>query len=262
MRGHTKPRRHTRVTHVLVMASTASAMSLANFELITSPQVPLGCILTYDAQLRGCSSSDFTQGQTCSASCSKALQNIQEALVSVCDGVSVPSTSLLGLALSGGLVERLCPSGKAATTSSKPSTAVVITPTTRAIGTFSSIPAAPTTLQKSTTTSSSSTDVQESETEAPTSTSSPEAAAQPTETAPSTDVAPAPAVTSSPVANPPHTTKAQQTKAPPQTGSDKDSGGGSPFDIARASSSGAPHLTGRWLEGFLFAYVLLFWLWR
>ncbi|OIW33580.1 hypothetical protein CONLIGDRAFT_711462 [Coniochaeta ligniaria NRRL 30616] len=247
------------------MASTASAMSLSNFQLITSSQVPLGCILAYNTPILGCSNADFTQGNTCSASCARALQRIEDALISVCGDATVPSTSVLGMALSGGLVELLCPSGKTTTTASQPSVsqsstaAVVITQTTRQIGTFSPIPT-PTTLQTSTTTSSSSAE-EDSETEAQTSTSSSEPEPQPTETIQATEVAPAPAVTSSPAGSPTQTTGAQQTKAPPQTTSDRGSGGGSPFDIATVAS-GSQQLTVRWLEVLLLSNAFMLLLWR
>ncbi|KAH8909800.1 hypothetical protein BR93DRAFT_420219 [Coniochaeta sp. PMI_546] len=258
-------RRHARVVNLLAMASTASAMSLSNFQLITSSQVPLGCILAYNAPIIGCSNTDFTQGNTCSAGCAKALQRIEDALISVCGDASVPSNSVLGQALSGGLVELLCPSGKTTTTTSRPSVsqsstaAIVITQTTRQIGTFSPIPT-PTTLRTSTTSSASSTE-EDSETEAQTSTSSSEAEPQPTETIETTQVAPAPVVTSDSAGSPTQTTGAQQTKTPPQTTSDNVPGGGSPFDIATVSS-GSQQLTVRWLDVFLVANAFMFLLWR
>lgn len=265
-------RRHVRVADLLAMASTASAMSLSNFQIITSSQVPLACILAYNAPILGCSNADFTSGNTCSAGCVRALQRIEDALASVCGDANVPSTSLLGQALSGGLVEKLCPSGQTTTTTtSRPSVsqsstaAIVITQTTRQIGTFSPIPTpTPSTLQTSTTTTSSSSTEEDSDTEAQTSTSSPESEPQPTETTETTQttqVAPAPIVTSSVGGSPTQTTGAQQTKAPPQTTSDNVPGGGSPFDVATVVS-GSQRLTARWLEGFLIANFFFFLLWR
>jgi len=276
MTRQSRSRRQIRMANILAMASTASALSLSNFQLITSSQVSLGCILAYNAPILGCSSaSDFTQGaqgNVCSAGCKRALQSVEDALTTVCGNANVPSTSVLGRALSHGLVELLCPSGKATTASAQnvgPSStaAVVITQTTRQIGTFSPIPT-PTTLKTSKTTSSSSSsssssstdDEGDAETETPTSTSSAEAEPQTTETAETTQVAPAPVVTSS-ASRPTQTTSAQQTKSPPQTASDNTLGGGSPFDIA-AVTSGSQRLSTGLLEGLLFANAFVFLLLR
>jgi hypothetical protein len=279
MRRQPRSRGQTRVANLLAMASTASAMSLSNFQLITSSQVPLGCILAYNAPIRGCSNAaDFTQGpegNTCSAGCKGALQNVADALTTVCGDANVPSGSVLGQALSGGLVGLLCPSGKTSTTAPAPpqnvghssTVAIVITQTTRQIGTFSQIPT-PTTLRRSTTTSSSSSssssddgdgdDDPDPETESQTSTSSadPEPP-HPTEITQTTQVAPVPVVASSVGARPTQTTSAQQTKTPPQAAPNNRPGAASPFDIA-AVASGSQRLMVRWLEGFLFANAFVF----
>lgn len=245
------------------MASAASAISLSNFQLITSAEVPLSCILAYNSRLAGCSTSDFTQGSdrnTCSAACKKALQNVEDTLTSACGGANVPSSSVLGVALSGGLLGLLCPSGEssatAAATTSDPSQT-----TTRHIGTFSPIPPPPTLWTTTTSSSSSSSTTDEgSETESQTSATSTERVeSQTTETTQTTQAAPPPAVTSSADAKSAQTTSARQTSAPPQTTSDRgpgvaSPGAASPFDIA-AVSSGSQRLADWRPHAFLFANV-------
>jgi hypothetical protein len=250
-------------------------MSLSNFQLITSSSVPLGCLLTYNAPIVGCSTDDFKKGSTCSAGCVRALQRIEDALEATCEGVSAPARSVLDSALSGSLVDLLCPSGKTVTTTARAgqsSTAgVVVTQSSQSIpriGTFTPIPPQTTTLLTSTTTTSSSSSTEASSTEddagAETSTSSSEPEPQTTETQQTTVVAPAPVQTTSPsvVANPTQTTGAQQTNAPPQSTSDTVLGGGSPFDVATVSLGSRRLMDHRWLVALLFANVFVFLLLR
>ncbi|KAK3333308.1 hypothetical protein B0T19DRAFT_399003 [Cercophora scortea] len=67
------------------LASTASALSLKNFQLITSPDVSIGCILAYNAQIPICSPTDFTRGNSCSTGCVNSLTALQTTLQSVCE---------------------------------------------------------------------------------------------------------------------------------------------------------------------------------
>lgn len=266
-----RSRSHASVVSLLAMVSAASALSLSNFQLITSAEVPLRCIIAYDSPISGCSTSDFTQGNTCSTACKNGLQKIENTLTSVCGDANVPSSSVLGVALSGGLVGLLCPSGEtsasAASLSSSSTPAVVTTQTTRHIGTFSSIPTS-STQQTSTTTSSSpssssSTDGESPQTENQTPAQSTQPQPQPTETTQTTQTTPAPAVTSSVDAKSAHTTSTQQTTAAPQATSPP--GAASPFDIASpfdtaAEVSESQRLTDRWSEAFLFVNVFIMFL--
>ncbi|KAB5558100.1 hypothetical protein GE09DRAFT_100439 [Coniochaeta sp. 2T2.1] len=273
MARQSSSRLRTRAAALLAMASTASAMSLSNFQIITNSQVPLSCLVAYNTPILGCSDSDFTKGNACSAVCARGLQSVEDTVASICKGVTISSTTILGQVLSGNLVEKLCPSGTAAATTVSPPKSPQ---STRSIGTFQPIPTQ-TTLRTSTTRSSSSsssstssTSTAEDDADTETSTSS-EPAAEPTENAqPTTQVvapapAPAPAVTNSPSMG--QTTGAQQTKAaPPQTADDGSPGGGSPFDTIATVSSGASRqqlVVGvRWLEACLLANVFVFLLLR
>ncbi|KAJ9136730.1 hypothetical protein NKR23_g9597 [Pleurostoma richardsiae] len=231
----------------LSMASTASAISLADFQLISSSSVPLGCILAYNTPIVGCSSSDFTQGNTCSSSCERGLQLIEATISSVCDNVDVSSNSVLGQALSGDLVDLLCPTGKtttAATTSlsSKSTTAAVVLTsksetTTVTLGSFTVIPTPSTT---SAVTETTKTETSTVTTEASTSSSTTSVDASPAAQTTSAAQTPAAETTSSSTKTTSSTHKAEATR-----------GGGSPFDATVANSS--PALSVRWTKQLLLA---------
>ncbi|KAK3322222.1 hypothetical protein B0H66DRAFT_601689 [Apodospora peruviana] len=84
----------------MCMVPTASAFRLSDFMLITSTQVPLGCILAYNNQISGCTARDFTKGSAgCSTACVDGINRIQYTLQAVCGDVSEPATTILGQAL-------------------------------------------------------------------------------------------------------------------------------------------------------------------
>ncbi|ORY69658.1 uncharacterized protein BCR38DRAFT_89718 [Pseudomassariella vexata] len=115
----TSPRRPLRrprsLSHLILLAPTASALSLANFQLITSNDVPSTCILVYDSQIPDCKASDFTNGNLCSADCVNGLAKTSSFINLFCSGVNVNSKSLLGLTLRGKLIDTLCPSAQSTT---------------------------------------------------------------------------------------------------------------------------------------------------
>ncbi|GAB1320362.1 hypothetical protein MFIFM68171_10572 [Madurella fahalii] len=94
---------------LFVMASTASAISLSNFETIVPNTVPISCILVYNNDIPGCTINDFVQGSTCSAACIRGLADVQRNVRAVCNDVDAPLTTVLGQVLAGNLRELLCP---------------------------------------------------------------------------------------------------------------------------------------------------------
>ncbi|KJR88366.1 uncharacterized protein SPSK_07771 [Sporothrix schenckii 1099-18] len=101
----------------LAAPHAVSALSLSNFQLITSTAVPINCILAYNQQLTGCTLSDFTVSNsrrrdrnTCSVACQAGIARAQETIQNVCGGIqsSGSVTTVLGVALSGDLVGLLC----------------------------------------------------------------------------------------------------------------------------------------------------------
>ncbi|KIH92678.1 hypothetical protein SPBR_03043 [Sporothrix brasiliensis 5110] len=101
----------------LAAPHAVSALSLSNFQLITSTAVPINCILAYNQQLTGCTLSDFTVSNsrrrdrnTCSVTCQAGIARAQETIQNVCGGIqsSGSVTTVLGVALSGDLVGLLC----------------------------------------------------------------------------------------------------------------------------------------------------------
>ncbi|KAG7290722.1 hypothetical protein NEMBOFW57_000725 [Staphylotrichum longicolle] len=94
---------------LLVLASTASAFSLSNFQVISSTSVPLGCILAYNSPIPGCSMNDFVKGRVCSAACVRGLTRVQLTLQSACYDVNADAATVLGQVLLGNLVALVCP---------------------------------------------------------------------------------------------------------------------------------------------------------
>ncbi|RFU28843.1 hypothetical protein B7463_g7483, partial [Scytalidium lignicola] len=153
----------------------ADALSLANFQEITSNKIPLACQLAYDAQIPTCQVSDFKEG--CSRGCEEALASIANFVSIACAGTSVKSKTLLGIVQDGGIIEALCGTSSQATTAamtttttssrqvtsaastskSTSSSIVVVTTTTQTTTTTSAVPVSSTILSQTSTTSTSST---------------------------------------------------------------------------------------------------------
>ncbi|KAK4106333.1 hypothetical protein N658DRAFT_502825 [Parathielavia hyrcaniae] len=212
----------------MMMASTTSALSLANFERITATTIHLGCILAYNYQIPGCTIADFSVGNTCSAACVKGLTRIQYTVQEACPNINVDASSVLGQVLLGNLVELLCPDTSSDTPTSTstssirstPSrtTFVIITPTSsRPVPALTPVrpTSTTTTFTRTAETEDSQTSISETQTEeAETFTSSPTTSASPLSSSPSSSTAGA---------------------APEPTAEDS-SGGGSPFDVATSDS--------------------------
>ncbi|KAL0931401.1 uncharacterized protein CTRU02_214136 [Colletotrichum truncatum] len=136
---------HHRWVRLLFLASTSTAaiisvggtsLTLSNFQLITQLSVPLGCLLTYNNPIQGCTASDFASGAICSKSCILGLARMQDNLRDTCQSSQVPVNTLLGQALAGNLVNLLCPNTKqtsAAPTLKPTSTVIVVPPVTTVI---------------------------------------------------------------------------------------------------------------------------------
>ncbi|KAK3692181.1 hypothetical protein B0T22DRAFT_435498 [Podospora appendiculata] len=214
------------------LASTASALSLKNFQLITSPDVSIGCILAYNTQIPVCSPKDFTRGNSCSTGCVNSLGALQTTLQSVCGSAEVSASSLLGQALLGNLQSLLCPSASPTPSSSSSSTSSKTTLTTIVVPS--------TTSTTSTTSTQSSTTTTPSQTQEFIPSSSP---ASPSETPAQTSVNQAPPQSTAPAStaasDPTQTTGAQQS----DTAADPRAGRGDPFDLFNPGpSSGASRL--------------------
>lgn len=95
---------------VLAAATGATALTLSNFQVVTSVNTPLACLIAYNSPIQGCQSSDFTAGRDCSDACVRGLFKTTSNVVGACDGVNAPRDSLIAKALRGELVATLCPS--------------------------------------------------------------------------------------------------------------------------------------------------------
>ncbi|KAK3897593.1 hypothetical protein C8A05DRAFT_47857 [Staphylotrichum tortipilum] len=232
------------------MASTASALSLSNFQPITSTSVPLGCILAYNKQIPSCTMNDFTRGNVCSAACVRALTTIQYTLISACNDADVDAGTVLGQVLLANLVDLLCPGTSPAATGSSlsrsSSNSPTLSPTTTTTTTTNV--ARTTTSSKTvltftvvrpsstTTTSSSNSRVTTSTTTRAETSSAPEQTAAPDTSIPFQQ-SERPSSTSA------ASSSSRAPAASPDPNTQNSSGGGSPFD---AVTSDARRITTCW----------------
>jgi len=93
---------------IFVSAPMANALSLGNFQGITSNSIPLSCQLAYAATIPSCTVRDFG-GSGCTAACVSGLESVANNVQSACDEVEVSSKTLLGTILDGGIIQALCP---------------------------------------------------------------------------------------------------------------------------------------------------------
>ncbi|KAI0871478.1 hypothetical protein GGS24DRAFT_58733 [Hypoxylon argillaceum] len=119
MNGYRRSRRLIQLAQLLAVASVTSAVSLQDFQAITIIQVPsLSCLGAYGSKISGCSRRDFQDGNQCSASCAKGIQQDQSDVIAACKNFEVNASSLLGLTLQGGLLDALCPNFQATSVTS------------------------------------------------------------------------------------------------------------------------------------------------
>jgi hypothetical protein len=232
---------------LLTAFPAADALSLANFQQITSILIPLSCQLTYDSQIPSCAVSDFQNG--CSSECEGALTSVAESVSEACSDVTVNSNTLLGIVKNGGILEALCiTAAKTTSTISRASSSAIQRTSTHQPTDSVTLPTTSPGVQVTTTMATIS--ASSSQTSISTSSTIPVATTT-TESIPSTAVDPSTSVgeTSAtvvgggaPTGTKQITSSTSKAAAATQNASDQsDSGGGSPFDI---SSNGAGHIDG------------------
>ncbi|ETS83035.1 hypothetical protein PFICI_04911 [Pestalotiopsis fici W106-1] len=220
-------------TLLLALTSTTSALSLANFQIITSNAIPSPCIVAYNAQIAGCTQTDFTNGNQCSTLCISGLRAEGTIVQAICGGLDVNSKSLLGLVLDGKILETLCPGADSDTTTVQ----VTVRPTTSSKSTT----AATTSVQTLTTTSSAI------DTTTTTSTSVQSTSSTAIINVPSSDSSTTETIISTTTAASQTTQATSTTSSDTSTSTTSDTkplkGGGSPFDTvitSRATSLALP----------------------
>ncbi|OTB08427.1 hypothetical protein M426DRAFT_7742 [Hypoxylon sp. CI-4A] len=252
------------------MASTSSALNLSQFQFITSNQIPKKCIRAYQSDIEGCTLIDFTNGSQCSSSCVEGLEETQEHVQKACGDLNVTPNSLLGLVLSGDLVDTLCPGFQATTVTE------TIQPSSTKGG-FSTIVPAPTTTsvetsKTSSTTSQKTTSTSESSSSSTTSTTIQSTTAQETSSSSSTSSEQSTSSSSSSSADVTATQSSAQsttaTSQPAQSATPDDSQGdddtttpfigGSPFDPSPIQDSGTTGYLGFRTEVLMAATIAVF----
>ncbi|KAH6680735.1 hypothetical protein B0J14DRAFT_272250 [Halenospora varia] len=244
---------------IILALPSANAVSLANFQQITSLLIPSTCQTAYDNEIPSCTVSDFQNG--CSSICVSGLKSQARSVTNACADVTVNANTLLGRVKAGGIVEALCVSVLSSTSSSAKVTVIspsIVSSTPAASVTIptggagvtgglgektssTSVPIPQTQLSSSRSSSASIRTTTRASTTATTTLSSAEGGIgePPTSTTTSTTaaaVAPSPVNGSSETSS--RTTSAAASKTAQASNGKSDSGGGSPFDI---QSSGANH---------------------
>ncbi|KAI1805685.1 hypothetical protein F4811DRAFT_213504 [Daldinia bambusicola] len=229
-----RSRRALDLTALLAMVSTSSAVNLSQFQLIISNSIPKSCIRAYQTEIEGCKFKDFNSGKQCSERCVKGVQQEEDLIQEACGDLNISHRSLLGIALSGDLVDTLCPGLDPTTTV----TTTVHPSSTK--GVFSTIVTAPTSFPADTTRTTEKTTPTTSSKKTKTSTSTSD---QPTTAQSSTtqETSTTLATTTAPESITDTTTSAQNTAQPttpsePSQSTSSDDGaptpflGGTPFD--------------------------------
>ncbi|KAI1484514.1 hypothetical protein F5X96DRAFT_438645 [Biscogniauxia mediterranea] len=254
--------RISNLVYLVALASTASAISLESFQIITSNQIPSSCIRAYSTDIDNCARKDFTNGNQCSSGCVQGLQDTASRVIAACGTLNVDSKSLLGLTLSGDLIDTLCPGFEATTVTLtvRPSTTSpaqgFTTPSPVLITTSST----ESTSEASTTLRTTTSIVQET-TPQPVTSAITESLTRSTTTAQTTASTHTSANTSLETTTQPIETS---TATQPQTSDDEPnqgqvpgSGGGSPFDFVPALGLGTTLQLRGWHMAFLLAMLLI-----
>ncbi|KAF9739772.1 hypothetical protein PMIN06_007157 [Paraphaeosphaeria minitans] len=210
------------------------AVSLSKF-VPRIENLPQSCQVAYNTSIQGCTRADFPKERNeainnCSNDCVQGLIKIVQLVNQQCSTVRVPADSIIGVALSGDLLPKLC--GNIVVVTSGQQTYALSTSATSMTSTTST--AASTTRQMQ----SSSTQATDS--------------AQSTQSTPSSTAASSVASSPRQSIQPPSSTQqgiaidtATPPPAPSQTAigqkSNPDSGGGSPFDVTLSASSPSSH---------------------
>ncbi|KAH7037919.1 uncharacterized protein B0I36DRAFT_345968 [Microdochium trichocladiopsis] len=98
----------------LGLLSAAEAVTLSQFQAISPNQIPANCLSVYTATINGCIEADFTSNAACSAKCLQGLKTKEAQVQVFCANLEVNPRSLIGITLSGGLLQLLCPGQQAA----------------------------------------------------------------------------------------------------------------------------------------------------
>ncbi|CAG8973908.1 hypothetical protein HYALB_00003686 [Hymenoscyphus albidus] len=91
----------------MVVLPSANALSLANFQQITSSVIPVTCMVAYNGQIPVCTTNDFNVA--CTAACQTSLLLTGTTVRTACSQGSAGSTTLLGIVMNGGIIQALCP---------------------------------------------------------------------------------------------------------------------------------------------------------
>ncbi|KAL2682715.1 hypothetical protein Neosp_007168 [[Neocosmospora] mangrovei] len=102
-------RRWLQLSFIFMAGSAAAkALSLSDFESISSPNAPVNCVQAYDTPLTQCAPGDFTGGKACSAACKDSVKQTEVVIQQACSSATSDEESLLYRGQRGELVAVLC----------------------------------------------------------------------------------------------------------------------------------------------------------
>lgn len=158
---------------------------MVNFQIITSNKVSSKCMRAYSTSVSGCTVFDFIFGGQCSRNCVAGLEEEAEQITAACsEEEGVDADSLLGMILTGHLVDVLCPGSDDDT--SKTTFTTTVEPITTTTAGFATASQDTTALPDTTRRTSLSTSVVQSQ-DTTTTFASPTAPSEPTATDPAAD---------------------------------------------------------------------------
>lgn len=194
--------------------------------------LPQSCQVAYNTSIQGCTRADFPRDRdesinNCSNDCVQGLIQIVQLVNQQCSTVRVPADSIIGVALSGNLLPKLC--GNIVVVTSGQQTMTMSPSSTSS------------TSSEASTTESSSTQATDSSQSTPSSTAASSAATSQSQSIQLPPMSTQQGITVDTGTPPP----APSQTAAGQKSNSGSGGGGSPFDVTFAASSSSPRLVHR-----------------
>jgi hypothetical protein len=212
------------------LTTDVESVSLSKF-VPRIENLPQTCQVAYNTSIQGCTRADFPKERNenvnnCSGDCVQGLIKIAQLVNQQCSTVRVPAGSIIGVALSGDLLPKLCGG-------------IVVVTSGQQTSTYGTLATSSTSTEASTTrqAQSSSSQATKSAQSTPSSTVASSAV-----TSPDQSIQLPPSSTQQGIAVDTNTPPPAPTQTAIGQKSNPDSGGGSPFDVTFSDSSSSSHL--------------------
>jgi len=95
------------VSFLLALPTAFASISLSDTEALNKDEVTLGCLNTYNREVKECSKAEISSG-SCSSDCATALNTLGKDIMLACRQAYAGPDTLLRKIIDGGLVITLC----------------------------------------------------------------------------------------------------------------------------------------------------------